>query len=181
MLPEAEFVAPNAPQPCDMASFGYQWFSLRDWSEEFMRRGLLEAAPVLDDFLDRLLADRGLTPDRLALAGFSQGTMMALHVAPRRAAAMAGVVGYSGALLAPQDLAAEARQRPPVFLAHGMVDTVVPFAAMGAAEAALRANGFSVECDARPGLGHGIDAEGIARGGHFLKRVLARVLGNAAQ
>lgn len=172
LLPDAAFLAPNAPEPCDMAPWGRQWFSLRSWTLESMAAGARSAAPALDAFLDAALAEAGLGPDRLALVGFSQGAMMALHVALRRPAPLAGVLGYSGALLGGPALRGEIRSRPPVMLVHGALDQVVPFAAMGLAEAELRAAGVPVEAVERPGLGHSIDHEGIAAGVAFLRRSL---------
>lgn len=167
-LPDAAFVAPNAPEPCDMAPFGHQWFSLQDRSIPAMLAGIERTAPLLDAFLDAQLAAHGLDSERLALVGFSQGTMMSLFTAPRRARACAAVLGYSGALLAGDRLASDARSKPPVLLIHGEQDNVVPFAAMANAESQLRAAGFAVNAYARPGLGHGIDPEGIALGARFL-------------
>lgn len=168
-LPHAEFLAPNAPFPCDMAPFGYQWFSLLDRSPAMMWAEIQASGPILDAWLDRQLAARDLTDSRLALVGFSQGTMMALHVAPRRARACAAVVGFSGALLGPEALMAEARSRPPTTLIHGDADPVVPFAAMGAAQAALAAAEIPAEAHRRPGLAHGIDETGIALAARALR------------
>ncbi len=173
-LPEAEFLAPDAPFPCDMAPFGRQWFSLQDRSEAAVSEGVRRAAPLLDAFLDEALAARGLADDDLALLGFSQGTMMALHVALRRPRACAGVVGYSGRLAGADALAAEIRARPPVLLVHGAADEVVPASSLEGAAAALRAAGVSVRTALRPGLGHAIDAEGLASGIAFLSGALGR-------
>ncbi|MBI1206977.1 MAG: phospholipase [Azospirillum sp.] len=171
-LPEAEFLSPHAPFPCDMAPFGRQWFSLKDYNPFRMFDEIRAVAPLLDDFLDQALAERGLGDHQLALVGFSQGTMMALHAAPRRARACAAVLGYSGALLRADQLVQEARVRPPVLLIHGDSDEVVPFEAMAAAELGLREAGIPVQTVGRPGLGHGIDPEGMALGEAFLAQAL---------
>jgi len=167
-LPEAEFVSPDAPFPCDMAPYGRQWFSLQDRTPAMVIGGVKAAAPALDAFIDAELARTGLAPDRLALVGFSQGTMMSLYVAPRRAQAVAAVVGYSGRLVAADRLAAEARSKPPVLLVHGEADEIVPFPALAEAEAALKAAAIPVTSLARPRLGHSIDEVGLMRGGQFL-------------
>jgi phospholipase/carboxylesterase len=170
LLPEAEFLSPNAPFPCAGNPFGgFQWFGLEDLNLATKFAGAQAAAAILDAYLDQALAARGLDESRLALVGFSQGTMMALHVGPRRAIAPAAIVGYSGALIAGERLPMELKSKPPVLLVHGMADPVVPFPAMGAAAQALQGTGIRVETLARPGLPHSIDQEGLARGGRFLR------------
>jgi len=182
-LPEAQFYAPHAPEPCEMSPFGRQWFSLANYDPNFLRRdpetmgaiykamldGAREAAPTLNAFIDERLEEHGVTPDRMALVGFSQGTMMALHVALRRDDPFAAIVGYSGALVGRDVLADEIKSRPPVQLIHGVDDPVVPFEAMAAAEQGLKSVGVEAESMARPGLQHGIDPEGIVRGIEFLR------------
>jgi len=172
ILPETAFVSPHAPFPCDMAPMGRQWFSFQSQTDADILAGARAAAPILDAFIDAELARHGLGDDRLALLGFSQGTMMALHVALRRPKACAAVVGYSGALIAPEILAGEIKSRPPVLLVHGEADEVILFSAMGSSAEALRANNVPVHCEARPGLGHGIDEQGMAFGAATLKQLL---------
>ncbi|MBV8935048.1 MAG: prolyl oligopeptidase family serine peptidase [Alphaproteobacteria bacterium] len=172
LLPDAEFLSPNAPFPCDMAPYGYQWFSSQDRSPEAVLGGVRAAAPVLDAFIDEALEERHLGSSALALVGFSQGTMMSLFVGLRRAEPVAGIVGFSGRLLAPELLASELRSRPPTLLVHGTEDPVVPYSSMAAAETALKAAGVPVETVTAVGIGHSIDDQGLRRGGQFLKRVL---------
>ena len=129
-LPGAAFAAPNAPEPCDMAPSGYQWFSLAADAETGRSAGVRRAAPALDRFIDEELARSGVDDGRLALVGFSQGTMMALHVGLRRARPCAGIVGYSGALVDPANLKDEARAKPPVLLVHGADDDLIPAEAL---------------------------------------------------
>jgi phospholipase/carboxylesterase len=173
LLPETEFLSPNAPFPCDMAPYGYQWFSFQQRTPEAVLAGVRAAAPFLDGFLDQTLAARGLDESRLALVGFSQGTMMSLHVGLRRAKAVAGIVGYSGRLIGEDVLAAELRSKPPVLLMHGTADEIVPFESLPLAEKELTAHGVPVTTVRRPGLGHSIDEIELAKAGEFLKRVLA--------
>ncbi len=174
LLPDAEFLSPDAPFPCDMAPYGRQWFSVQNRTPETALAGARAAAPILDAFLDDALAKRGLEAPQLALVGFSQGAMMSLFVGPRRPAAPAAIVAYSGALIAPQLLATEMRGKPPILVVHGDADPVVPPSMLPAAVAALKNYGIAVEELLRPGLGHGIDEEGLARGGAFLRAHLAR-------
>ncbi|GGF38769.1 phospholipase [Aliidongia dinghuensis] len=172
LLPDTAFIAPNAPEPCDMAPYGYQWFSLQERTPAVMAAGADRAAPVLAAFLETELAARGLDARRLALLGFSQGTMMSLHVGPRLSPGPAAIVGFSGALVAPERLAAEHRSNPPVLLIHGDADPVVPFPAMAAAASGLATAGIAAETLRRPGLGHGIDGPGFNAAAQFLVRHL---------
>ncbi len=167
-LPDAAFIAPNAPEPCDMAPMGYQWFSLQLADETRRLAAIRRSGRLLDRFLDDALSAHGLTEDRLALVGFSQGTMMALFAAPRRTAPCAGVLGYSGRLEGAGLLAAEARVRPPVVLIHGDADPLLPIDRLEHARRGLEANGFRVSAHIRPGLGHSIDEAGLEIGGRFL-------------
>lgn len=172
LLPDGHFIAPNGPEPYDMAPFGYQWFSLKERSAAALLAGVQRARLLVDAFLDAQLARLSFDDSRLALVGFSQGTMTALYVAPRRAKAPAGVVGYSGALIGADRLATELRSKPPVLLVHGDVDPVVPVDALHAAAGALGAAGVPVEWHVSRGAGHGIDPEGLRLGGAFLSRML---------
>jgi phospholipase/carboxylesterase len=173
LLPEAEFVSPNAPFPCDMAPYGFQWFSVQERTPAAMLAGVRAAAPLLDAFIDDELQKRGLDESAAALVGFSQGTMMALFVGPRRAKPLAGILGYSGRLIAADLLPSEMRSRPPVLLVHGTDDPLVPFESLAAAETALKGSGVAVETLACVGVGHSIDPEGLKRGGDFLREVLS--------
>ena len=164
-LPGTVFVAPDAPEPCAGNPFGRQWFPI-PWldgsTEAAAAEGLRASSEDLDAFLDARLAEEGMTPDRLAVVGFSQGTMMALHVLPRRPAPVAGIVAFSGRLLQPERLAAEAVSRPPVLLVHGDQDPMVPFADMGLAGQALTDAGFETYGHVMKGTGHGIAPDGLS-------------------
>ena len=178
LLPQAAFVSPHAPEPCGQAQVGRQWFGLtfRDPNERW--HGVNKAGPVLDRFLDAELARRNLPPSALALVGFSQGTMMALHAGLRRAVPPAGIVGYSGTLVLPEDadpdiLAGEIRGRPPVLLVHGDQDQMIPVQALSMAASGLSALDVPVQWHISPGVGHGIDQEGLRQGGEFLAKAFA--------
>lgn len=171
-LPDAYFIAPNGPEVCEVNPYGFQWFSLLDRRPDIMFAGARAAEAVLNQFLDAKQKELNLTDAQTALVGFSQGTMLSLHTALRRTPSLACMVGFSGALLGTESLAAEMKSTLPVCLIHGQMDEVVPFAAMPHAEAALKAAGVRVESHPRPMLGHSIDMEGMAIAGKFLKRHL---------
>jgi phospholipase/carboxylesterase len=168
-LPNALFVSPDAPFPCDMAPMGHQWFSLQEWTEEAMLKGAEKAFPIVDNYLDKLLKNAGLTDADMVLVGFSQGTMMSLYTAPRRRNPCAGVLGYSGALLGAKLLKNTNVHKVPTCLIHGESDTVVPVTAWHQAMAALKDLDVPTSGRLIPGLAHGIDDEGINEGLAFLK------------
>jgi phospholipase/carboxylesterase len=174
-MPDAVFYSPNGPEACFGAPMGRQWFGI-PWidgtSEDASKEGLLRAADDLNAFLDAKLAAEGLSPEKLALVGFSQGAMISLHVSPRRAHAIAGVVAISGRLLAPELLAAQTVVRPPVLLVHGDQDPVVPFQDMGLAGNALVAAGFETYGHVMQGTGHGIAPDGLSAALSFLQERL---------
>ena len=175
-LPGTAFYAPDAPERCANNPMGYQWFPI-PWldgsSETDAMTSMAASVNDINAFLDKVLADEGLSPDRMAIIGFSQGTMMALHVLPRRDEPVAGIVGFSGRLLAPESLA-EAQVRPPVLLVHGDQDPMVPFADMGLAADALQGAGFTVYGHVMKGTGHGIAPDGLSVALAFLREVLEK-------
>jgi len=171
-LPDTYFYAPNAPYPCDMAPYGYQWFSLQSRNHDLLEAGVRGVMPILNDMIDALLKRFKLADKDLAIVGFSQGTMTGLYTALRRTQAIAGMVGFSGALLGADTLAREIKSHPPLCLIHGEEDMVVPFVAMTLASEVLGKMQLPLETHARPGLGHGIDPEGIALALPFLRKCL---------
>jgi len=173
LLPHAAFASPHAPEPCGMAPMGRQWFDLtfRDAGE--MVRGVKQAAPILDAFLDAELKRLDLGPHALGLVGFSQGTMMALGVGLNRTPAPAAIVGYSGALATVEALPQDPASAPAVLLVHGDMDQVIPVDAMFIAREQLAQAGLAVEWHVAQGVGHGIDPEGLRLGGAFLRQAFA--------
>ena len=164
-LPDTLFVAPDAPETIPMMPSGLQWFPI-PWidgsSEEESERGLLAAADDLDAFLDALMVDEDVLPEQVVLFGFSQGTMMALHVAPRREDEVAGIVAFSGRLLRPELLEDEVVSRPPVILIHGDADDVVPPQSLPEAAEALQSAGWQdVYAHVMKGTAHGIAPDGL--------------------
>ncbi len=173
VLPDTLFMAPNAPYPCDMNPFGFQWFGISNLNPDIMLAGARGVAPILDAFFTEQMARHGVDESKTALVGFSQGTMMALHVGLRRARPFAGIVGYSGALPGAAVLREEIRSRPPVLLIHGDADPMVPVQALHLAEQQLQVLKVPVQTHVCPGLEHGIDEAGVELGARFLKNVLS--------
>jgi phospholipase/carboxylesterase len=170
-LPDTAFRSPNAPEKCRVNPSGYQWFpvSWLDGSPESeMEAGFKRSARILDDYLTEVMAEEGVTPGHTALIGFSQGTMMSLHVAPRRSDPLACIVGFSGRLHDGADLKREALSTPPVLLVHGDRDEMIPVAALDEARNGLADAGFSVRWHVSRGIGHGIAPDGIQLAARFL-------------
>ncbi|MGO4706079.1 alpha/beta hydrolase [Microvirga sp. 2MCAF38] len=173
LLPDAAFAAPNAPNSCEGAPMGKEWFplTLRDPTEFW--RGVQSAAPALGAYLDAELARYGLDDTKLALVGFSQGTMMALHMGLRRPVAPAGILGFSGLLVldsdkGPDSLKAEAKGKPPILLTHGDRDEVLPIDMFFFSKEALAAAEIPCQWHISMGVGHGIDGGALQHGGLFL-------------
>ena len=176
-LPDTLFLAPDAPERCAGAPFGFQWFPI-PWidgsSEEESERGIMAAAADLDAFLDAVIVDEDVLPEQVVLFGFSQGTMMSLHVAPRRPDPVAGIVAFSGRLLAPELLTDEVISRPPVLLVHGDQDDLVPVQSLPeAAEAMQNAGWTDVYAHIMKGTGHGIAPDGLSVALAFMRDKLS--------
>lgn len=175
MMPNVAFVAPDAPESLPEADpNARQWFSLTFRDPHELWNGVQAAGPALDQFLDSELQRYSLQPNRLALVGFSQGTMMALHVGLRRPEALAAIVGFSGLIAGAEHLAHDIASRPPIQLIHGAYDELIPLDALHITREALAAAGARVEWHIRPELGHGIDPEGFRLAGSFLGDSLRR-------
>ncbi len=170
LLPDAAFVSPHAPEflPGQYLG-GRQWFGLETRSEKEWEEGVRRSGPTLADFIQKEAAGTKLPMSSIALVGFSQGTMMALQAGLRLPKAPAAIVGFSGHLAGARQLAAEIKSKPPVLLIHGSADEVIPVQAIHLARSALAAAGVPVQWQIRPGLGHGIDPEGLHTAGLFLR------------
>jgi len=185
-LPDAVFFSPHAPEPFEMAPVGRQWFTLEGYDPEILRRnpdhlasvfltmyeGAQRSAHPLNTYIDKILSDHRLEPTALALIGFSQGTMMALHVGLRRKIKIGAVVGYSGALVGAKQLREEVQSKPPILLVHGADDEVVPVTALTATQRVLDENDIPYTAHVVPNHGHGIEQMGATHGRSFLHQVL---------
>lgn len=175
-LPNTAFISPDAPFACDMVPAGYpnsyQWFSLQDRDPDKILSGIQTAAPILDAYITEQIEKYGVVPEKCALVGFSQGTMMSLYAAPRYKSALAGVLGYSGALFLGDET--DIQYKPPIHLIHGEADDVVPVEAYADAKNLLTAHNFEVTGHTQPGLTHSIDEKGIESGAAFLVGVCAQ-------
>jgi phospholipase/carboxylesterase len=176
-LQDTLFVAPDAPENCAGSPMGYQWFPI-PWidgsSEEESMRGMNAAVEDLNAFLDALMVDEDVLPEQVVLFGFSQGTMMSLHVAPRREDAVAGLVAFSGRLLSPDTFQDEVVSRMPILLVHGDADDVVPPQSLPEAAETLGEAGFKdVFAHIMKGTGHGIAPDGLSVALAFMRDKLA--------
>jgi phospholipase/carboxylesterase len=167
LLATVAFAAPNAPTRIPGGP-GFQWFPISRIDPHEMLKGVEAAGPALDDYLDAELARLGLPPERLALAGFSQGTMLSLHVGLRRKVRPAAIVGFSGLLAGSPPTSESGADIPPILLTHGDSDQVIPPQAMFLAASQLGLAGAAVQWHLARGMGHGIDPDGLAMAGQFL-------------
>ena len=177
LLPSVAFAAPNAPMRIPGGP-GYQWFPITRIDPHEMKKGVEMAGPALDAYLDAELARLGLGPDRLILAGFSQGTMLSLHLGCRRAVKPAAIVGFSGLLPGPPP---PDQAIPPILLTHGDSDTVIPPQAMFLAATQLGVAGAAVQWHLARGMGHGIDPEGLMLAGEFVSLAIRGLLKNSGE
>lgn len=176
-LPEALFVAPNAPEPCAENPFGYQWFALALDRTISRLTGVPASRGVLARFLDELWGQTGLSARDTFLVGFSQGAMMALHVGLSLPEAPLGIVSFSGALIPPEGFGDGLPARPPVCLVHGDSDQVVDPALSREAAETLAAAGYDVSYLVSPGTAHGIAADGLDFATGFMLAQLAAATG----
>ena len=183
LLPGAAFVSPNAPERCTGAPMGRQWFALANRPPDNSAgaderwRGVVKAREPLDAFLDAELRRVDLDKSRLALVGFSQGTMMALHAGLRRRRArrrFSAIPAFSsGKVNSGEAVARNSRLPPPILLVHGDQDPLIPLEAMFLAADAL-ARAVPTQWHISFGTGHGIDGGGLKQGGEFLAQSLRR-------
>lgn len=162
--PGAAFAAPDAPWLCAVNPGGRQWFSIPELDgsgRKEAEEGFAAAVESLQAFLDAELSRQRVGMERVVLGGFSQGCMMALHLGLRQPVAPAGILGFSGRLLAPGHLPGEILCRPPVLLTHGEEDPMIPVSCLYEAAAALAAERISVRWRVSPGVGHGIASDAI--------------------
>ena len=163
-LPDTVFLAPDAPETCSVNPGGFQWFPI-PWidgsTEEESERGLLRATEDLRMFIKQSMEEEGLSEAETILIGFSQGTMMALHVGPRMVDSILGIIGFSGRILNPESHLEDCKSKPPTLLIHGDQDDVVPFSSLSTAESTLQECGFEVETHVMEGTGHGISPDGL--------------------
>jgi len=181
LLPTVAFVSPNAPEPCAGSPMGFQWFPITRLDPTEMLKGVEGAADTLNAFLDSELARLDLPPERLALVGFSQGTMMSLHVGLRRAVKPAAIVGYSGLLAGAEQQQPVGPDAPPILLVHGDADPMIPAQALFLSAAALGRAGASVQWHISGNVGHSIDPDGLALGGNFLAMAFRGLLQRPAE
>lgn len=174
-LPAAKFIAANAPLPFEGDAYGEgrQWFSLIKRDSTSIYQGAAQASVWLKEFIATMSNQLKIPYNKIALLGFSQGSMLAMQTAYRLTPQIAGLLCYSGMLAKPEVLADEITSSPPIMLIHGKEDQVLPAECMNIAHKALEKSGVSVDTLLRPYLGHGIDAKGIDAGGKFLQHILS--------
>ena len=176
VMPDAMFVSPNAPEQCRQLASGYQWFDVSFDGDRLAKRqlGVVQARPILVEFLEDLWSQTGVTPENTILAGFSQGAMMALHVGLSLDKPLMGIIAFSGAFLPPEGFGTSPLPKTPVCLVHGDMDTVVDPEHSADADVALRLAGYDVSYHVSEGVAHGIAPDGLAFASEFIVRVAGK-------
>ena len=173
------FVFPHAPVRAVTINNGMRmraWYDIAaaDLSTRADLVGVRESQAQLEALIDRECA-RGMRPERIVVAGFSQGGAIALYTGLRHAQRLAGVMALSTYLVAPDRLAAEAssaERAVPIFMAHGTADPVVRLQWGEASRDLLEAAGYSIEWHTYP-MPHSVCLEEAEAIGAWLRRVLA--------
>jgi phospholipase/carboxylesterase len=171
MLPDAIFLAPNAPEPCRQNPGGYQWFDIDPDRPDYRAEGAATARPVIVEFLADLWTQTGLAAGNTVLTGFSQGAMMALHTGLSLEEKLLGIVSFSGALIPPPALRDGRGAKPPVCLIHGDSDPVVAPQFSVEAKRVLEEHGIAVRYHVEPNAGHTITEDGLAFASRFIEDV----------
>ncbi len=151
-LPQVEWVLPDGVEPAP-GGHGRQWFSLAGITPENRAERVRAVASRLDAFVDSELRTRGLSPDKLILAGFSQGAIVAAWLSTHRKVAPAATLVLSGRY------AEDGEQSPlsfPVFVGHGVRDPVIPTSEAETSARRFEARGAKVTKRIYPMLEHGI-------------------------
>ena len=167
-LPEAIFLSPHAPEACSMNPSGYQWFDLTSTDPAVLWSKILVAADHLNEFIDSKLLEYNIAEENLALIGFSQGTMMSLHVSLRRKNTMAAVLGYSGRLIGADLLKDDLISKPSIYLIHGDQDPMVPYQDSLTAEKVLKEYSIDIKTHISKHTQHSIAEDGLRIGVDFL-------------
>ena len=161
ILPDAYFISPNAPESCPMNPMGYQWFDFTSNDPDLIWKKVNDAGEILNNFIDTKLNELNLSDKDLSLVGFSQGTMMSLHVGLRRNATMSSIVGFSGRLIREDTLSDEMKSKPPVYLIHGDQDPMVPYSDTINAAKILKDLDVDVQSHISPNTPHSIAQDGL--------------------
>ena len=167
-LPEAYFISPNAPETCPMNPMGYQWFDFTSNDPNLIWKKVIDAGIILNEFIDHKLKELNLNDNNLSLVGFSQGTMMSLHVGLRRKVAMSSIVGFSGKLIREDILESEMNSKPPIYLIHGDQDPMVPYNDTINATKILKDLNVDVQSHISPNTPHSIAQDGLEIAVKFL-------------
>lgn len=167
------FIFPHAPIMPVTINNGYKmrsWFDILSLSDESKidKEGIMKAITGIEHIINQEIA-RGIHPEKILLAGFSQGATMALATIMHYPQRLTGAIGLSG-FLAPSMMTKPSHVTTPIFLAHGVHDNVVPFAWGELTRALLQHAGFPVEWHAYP-VAHHVNADEVADIHRFIERL----------
>ncbi|MDX3772622.1 alpha/beta fold hydrolase [Chromatiaceae bacterium AAb-1] len=172
------FLFPHAPERPITINNGYRmrgWYDIKtmDLAQRADETGVRESAAAVQQLLDKLISD-GIPAEKIILAGFSQGGVIALHLLPRLPYKLAGVIALSTYLCVPDKLTAEQNninKSTPVLMAHGNQDPVVPYAAGQQAFHVLKNAGFNLRWHEYR-MQHSVCAQEVSDISSFIQRQL---------
>ena len=174
-LPEAIFLCPNAPEICAVNPQGYQWFDLSSDKEELILEKSLIVEEKLNTFIDQILNNFQLEPNKLALVGFSQGCMMSIQIALKKKKQISCLIGYSGKIINQKHLSNNINSKPKIFLMHGTNDTIVPPTHLLEAKEYLNKCGLKIKTKLFKNCDHRIPVKGSSLGLSFLRKNLLQL------
>ena len=175
VLPYAKFISPDAPYDCKMSPMGKEWFPIEE-----IPNGAINASNELLNLIKNECDKESLKFENVLLIGFSQGAMMSIQSLLLSKYDFFGIIGYSGGtsqenINASRHFIEKNKHKnssTPILLVHGEEDDIVPFSSLENAKKLLNEIGFNVNTVNRPGLGHGIDPDGISAGMEFVKKII---------
>lgn len=179
IIPKAYFIAPNAIEPWEGGFPNcFQWFSLYAGIErkvlDKLAPNIRNANQILHNFIHQQLQRFNLSPDKLILVGFSQGSMMAIYQSLIFANKIAGVISFSGKIVEPNVVGDEIHSKSPICLIHGTHDSVLPFQCFIEAQEILRKNQIDFEAHAIEKLDHTIDNRALEIAQKYLQKIISK-------
>jgi len=171
--PGLRFIIPNGIQRFEGGGNGFQWFSLRDYSEQALQKELANVAPKIASWIKVRLNELNLTEDKLSFVGFSQGAMLSLYLAASGLLSPNKIISYSGSFIPPA-IPHTKDKSTSIIAFHGDNDQVLPYHIIEVKYKLLDKYGLKkLNLTVERGVEHYITQRGIESGGEFLRKTSA--------